>query len=88
MYLITWHCIPEGYFHSQHHNKSNSQVAWEVVWLLLLHCYVSKCMHSGKENSAKLCTESSSKVRLFTANSVLILTPDGIHNNIEEKIAI
>jgi len=77
--------IPKGYFHSQRHDKSNSHVAWDVVWFPLLHCCVSKCMHSGK-NSAKLCTGSSSKVSLFTAYSVLIMPPDVIHNDKGQKI--
>jgi hypothetical protein len=57
-----------------------------VVWLPLLHCYVSNCMHSGKENCARLCTGSSSKVSLFIAYSVVILTPDGIHNGMGQKV--
>jgi hypothetical protein len=85
MYLITRHHIPEGYIHCQHYDKSDSQVVCGVLWLPLLYCYVFSHMHSAKENSAELCTGSSSEVLLITAYSMLILTPDGIHNDLGQK---
>jgi hypothetical protein len=85
IYMITQHYIPGGYFHSQHYDKSDSQVVWGVLRHPLLPCYVSNHIHSAKENSAKLCTGSSSEVLFITAYSMLILTPDGIHNDLGLK---
>ena len=87
LYLIIQHRIPKGYFHSQRHDKSNkpSGLGCGVASTSSLLCV--HCMHSGKENSAKLYTGSSSKVSLFTAYSVLILPPDVIHNVKGQKIS-